>query len=68
MATSIINDDIRLLMYDLSEYSTMEDTENSDTRIPESLNQAIISTSRPKSFISPVLLAIALYLHCKYPW
>ena len=69
----------------------MEDTENGDTLIPESLKhflynlidpkdrkstvvnrqctaiaQAVISACRPKSFISPVLLAIALYIHRKY--
>ena len=91
MAASIIGEDIRLSVYDLSEYPTMEDTENDDTLIPESLKcflhklidpqdrkstvvnrrctaiaQAIISACRPKSFISPVLLAIALYIHHKY--
>ena len=81
VAASIIGEDIRLLVYELSEYPTMEDTKNGDTLMPESLKhflhklidpkdrkstvvnrrctaiaQAIISTCRPKPFISPVLL------------
>ena len=91
MAATIIRNDIRLSVCDLSQYPTMEDTENGDSLIPMSLKrflrklldpkekqftvvkrrctaigQAIISACRPKSFISPVLLAISLYIHRKY--
>ena len=91
MAASIIGEDICLSVYDLSEYPMMENTENGDILIPESLKhflhklidpkdrkstvvnrqctaiaQAIISACGPKSFISPVSLAIALHIHRKY--
>ncbi len=37
MAASIIRDEIRLSVYDLSEYPTLKETENGSTMIPESL-------------------------------
>lgn len=92
MAASIIRDEIRLSVYDLSEYPTLKETENGSTMIPASLKlflhqlldpkdknasavsrrctaiaHSVISACRPRSFISPVLLAIAVYIHCKYP-
>lgn len=91
MAASIIRDEIRLSVYDLSEYPTLKDTENGSTMIPESLAlflnklldpkgksssvvnrrciaiaHAVISACRPRSFISPLLLSIAMYIHRKY--
>lgn len=91
MAASIIRDDIRLSVFDLSEYPSLEDTENGLSMIPGSLNfflhklldpkgkntgvlsrrctaiaHSLISACRPRSFISPVLLAIALYIHRRY--
>ena len=91
MAASIIRDEIRLSVYDLSEYPTLKDTENGSTMIPESLAlflhklvdpkgknatvvsrrctaiaHAVISACRPRSFISPLLLSIAMYIHHKY--
>ena len=94
MAASIIRNDIRLTVYDLGEYQTLEGTENGDTMTPGSLKRflcilldpngqnasvsnrcctaiahSIISACRPRSFISPLLLAISmykLYIHRKY--
>jgi len=91
MAASIIRDEIRLSVYDLSEYPTLEETENGSTMVPQSLQfflqklfdpsgnnadvvsrrctaiaHSVISACRPRSFISPVLLAIAVYIHRKY--
>lgn len=91
MAASIIRDEIRLSVYDLGEYPTLEETENGSSMIPESLKlflhklldpkgknaavvsrrctaiaHSVISACRPRSFISPVLLAIAVYIHRKY--
>lgn len=91
IAASVIRDDIQLSVYDLSKYPTMEDTENGDSLIPQSLKrflhrladlkdkqsfvvyrrctdlaQANIPTSRLKFLISPLLFAIALYMHHKY--
>ena len=37
MAASIIRDEIRLSVYNLSEYPTFKDTENASSVIPESL-------------------------------
>ena len=91
MAASIIRDDIIMSVFDLSEYSTLEDTQNGSSMIPESLKlflqklldpkgkattavsrrctaiaHSVIAACRPRSFISPVLLAIAVYIHRKY--
>ena len=91
MAASILLNDIRLKVYDLGTYSSMENTENGDAMIPALLKRflsamidpkgknsvvairritaiahSIISACRPKSFVSPLLLAIAVYIHRKY--
>ena len=39
MAASIIRNDIRLTVYDLGEYQTLEGTENGDTMTPGSLKR-----------------------------
>ena len=91
MAASIIRDDIRMSVYDVCEYPTLEETENGSSMVPESLKlflhklldpmgknpnlvsrksiaiaHSLISACRPRSFISPVLLAISVYIHRKY--
>ena len=54
-------------VYNLSEYPTFEDTKNGSSLISESLKlHSLIATCRPRSFVSPPLLAISVYLHCKY--
>ena len=87
MAASIIRDEIRLSVHNLSEYPTFE---NSSLVIPESFKlflyksldpkcknsavpvvnrrcteiaHSVISTCRPRSFISPLLLAIYQYIY-----
>lgn len=48
MAASIILDDIRLSIYDISEYPTMKETENGDTIIRESLKRFLHKLLDPK--------------------
>ena len=94
MAANIIRDDIRMQVYNLNEYSIMEETYDGLSVVPESLEKflhaalkpkvgncsnpdivnrrctaiahSIISACRPRSFVSPILLAISVYIHRKY--
>ena len=91
MAASIIRDEIRMKVYDTSEYPDMCDTEAIETAIPgtllrllngiiksksklenstkrrcQAIAHSIISACRPRSFISPLLLSIAVYIHRRY--
>ena len=90
MAASIIRDEIRLSVHDLTRYPEMDEVENSNM-IPDSLRRFLkqvldpkgkntdvvnrrrtatahswISACRPRSFVSPLLLAISVYIHRKY--
>ena len=89
MAATIIEDDIRSKVYDVTNYPKFDDMANGDL-LPETLSRllagviktksnspkpaerrrkaiahSIISAARPRSFISPILLAIAVYVNLK---
>ena len=90
-AASIILDDIRTSIYDLTKYPDFVIGEEEDEWVPASLDHflrclikskstnskvtrrrcsaishAIIAACRPRSFISPILLSLAMYVHRKY--
>ncbi len=91
MAATIINDDIRAQVYDLSKYPKFSEMKENDMYTPESLKRllkgivkskaqknpwvveckrmaighSIIAATRPRSFISPILLGISVYLNVR---
>ena len=91
MAASIILDDIRTSIYNLTKYSDFVIGEEENEWVPASLahflrclikskstnskvmrrrcsaiSHAIIAACRPQSFISSILLSLAMYVHRKY--
>ena len=90
MAASIILDEIRTSVYDLTNYPQFVNDEVEDNMVPKSLahfmrclikskcsskaserrqqaiSHAIIAACRPRSFVSHILLSLAMYVHRKY--
>ena len=90
MAATIINDEIRSTVYDLTKYPKFSDMGN-DTLTPKSLKRlldgivktkakvksqtvehkkiaiahSVISATRPRSFVLPILLGISCYLNTR---